>query len=151
MMRRINSRTYENVYTILNELNLFHELPKEKQEFIETHKDTKYKYHFNKNIPIQFQIHDKETMIVLSYLYLKYINKDETIKKKLLDRYKKNEIEYQEEISKKYSMNNIFQTPQIKNNIQNSITIDNKAMIPYKTTLFSKILNKIQNILHRKE
>lgn len=150
MMRNINSRTCENVYTILNELNLFHKLPKEKQKFIEMNKDKKYKCRFNKNIPVQFQIHDKETMVLLSYLYLKYINTDEKIKNRLLDRYKKNEIEYQEELSRKYNIEDIFKDSKIKMNPQRLTLPDNNAMIPYKETLLRKILNKIGSLFHQK-
>lgn len=150
MMRNINSRTCENVYTILNELNLFHKLPKEKQKLIEMNKDKKYKCRFNKNIPVQFQIHDKETMVVLSYLYLKYINTDEKIKNRLLDRYKKNEVEYQEELSRKYNIEDIFKDSKIKMNPQRLTLPDNNAMIPYKETLLRKILNKIGSLFQQK-
>lgn len=150
-MRNINSRTCENVYTILNELNLFHKLPKEKQKLIEMNKDKKYKCRFNKNIPVQFQIHDKETMVVLSYLYLKYINTDEKIKNRLLDRYKKNEVEYQEELSRKYNIEDIFKDSKIKMNPQRLTLPDNTAMIPYKETVLRKILNKIASIFQQKK
>ena len=92
----------------MKELNLFKELPNEKQLFIEEKRDKNCKFEYDTNIPLKQQIRDKETMIVLSYLFLKYINKDKKIKQILLNRYKDNEIKYQQELKEKYNTNNLF-------------------------------------------
>ncbi len=107
MLNNVNSIVWTNIYSILNELNMFNKLPEDKQKYIIKNKEN-YNVKFNKNIPIQFQIKDKETMVILSYLFIKYINDNDYTKKYLLDKYQKNEIEYQKELRKKYNTDNIF-------------------------------------------
>ena len=107
MIHNISSKTCGNVYSILTELNLFDRLPQDKQSYIIKNKEN-YELKFNKNVPLQFQINDKETIVVLSYLFLKYINDNENVKKYLVEKYKKNEIIYQAKLRKKYNPDDIF-------------------------------------------
>ena len=87
---------------------MFEKLPKEIQRYIINTKSNDHIFVFEKNMPIQFQTVNKNTMVVLSYLYLKYINENSEVKRKLLDKYKNNEIQYQEELRKKYNPEDLF-------------------------------------------
>ena len=93
MINNISSRTLGNVYSILTELDLFNKIPTDKQNYIINNK-ANYKCIFNKNIPLQSQVSDKETMVVLSYLFLKYINDKTDTKKYLINKYKRKEDNY---------------------------------------------------------
>ena len=67
------------------------------QNFI-NNKANNYKFSFNQEIPLYEQIEDEDTKTLISYLYLKYINKNQEEKNILLEKYKQNEINYQKEI-----------------------------------------------------
>lgn len=108
MTNKIDNITCLEIYVILTELQLFEKLPKEIQRYIINTKSNDHIFVFEKNMPIQFQTVNKNTMVVLSYLYLKYINENSEVKRKLLDKYKNNEIQYQEELRKKYNPENLF-------------------------------------------
>lgn len=149
MINSISSRTCGNVYSILTELNLFNKIPIDKQNYIIKNK-ANYKCIFNKNIPLQSQVNDKETMVVLSYLFLKYINDNADKKKYLINKYKRNEIIYQKELREKYSPDDIFKNVK-KENITTSTTINNEvALIEVKDNLISRIIKKIKNFFKRK-
>lgn len=108
MINKIDNITCLEIYVILTELQLFEKLPKEIQRYIINTKSNDHIFVFEKNMPIQFQTVNKNTMVVLSYLYLKYINENSEVKRKLLDKYKNNEIQYQEELRKKYNPEDLF-------------------------------------------
>lgn len=152
MIKNVSSKTCEDIYTIFTELNLFEKLPKDKQDFIKENRDKNYRLMFNKKIPVQFQISNKETMVVLSYLYLKYINKNPETKTFLLNKYKNNENEYQEKFKKKYNTNNL-----LKNKIEEvavaelqKAKVEEHSIVEYKESFLKKILSKIKKIISRK-
>lgn len=149
MTGQISSITCEKIYIIMNELNLFKELPVEKQLLIEEKRDKNYQFEYDTNIPLKQQVQDKETMIVLSYLFLKYINKDKKIKQILLNRYKDNEIKYQQELKEKYNTNNLF-CKESDRKIQNHVTQDLQMIECEKINLLSKLLGKIKDMFIRK-
>ncbi len=144
MINNVNSIVCTNIYSILNELNMFNKLPEDKQKYIMKHKEN-YIVKFNKNVPIQFQINDKETMVILSYLFIKYINDSADTKKYLLDKYKKNEIEYQKELRKKYNPDNIFKNTGRQDNTNSTIVNKEVALVEIKENVISRIIKKIKN------
>lgn len=150
MIGQISSRACENIYIIFTGLDLFKKLPKDKQDFIENNRDEKYRFNFDKKKPIQFQIKDKETMVVLSYLFLKYINKNSETKKALLDKYKSNEIKYQSKLREKYNPDNIFSNT--KNNNKKDDTKINEeqvALIEYKESIITRLIKIIKKFFNR--
>lgn len=144
MINSISSRTCGNVYSILNEMKLFNKIPEDKQNYIINHKG-KYRCKFDKNIPLQFQIDDKETMIVLSYLFLKYINDNADTKKYLINKYKSNEIEYQKVLREKYNPDDIFKNVKKENNTTSTAVKKEVALVELKDSLLSRIIKKIKN------
>lgn len=151
MIGQISSRTCENIYIIFTGLDLFKKLPKDKQNFIESNKDEKYRFNFDKKKPIQFQIKDKETMVVLSYLFLKYINKNPETKKSLLDKYKSNEIKYQNKLREKYNPDNIFSNTKNSNIKKDSAKINEEqvALIEYKESMITKLIKRIKKFFNK--
>lgn len=150
MINKISSKTCSEVYYILTELKQFNKLPQEKQKYIVKNKDNNYKFKFNKNIPLQFQIKSKETRIVLSYLFLKYINKDEKLKKFALNNYKNNEQRYQEELQKKYNYDNLFKNRQISNAMKEENTENKEALIEIKDNIITRIIKKIRSVFKKR-
>lgn len=71
--KMINEAFYE-VYYILNELNLYYKLPVEFKNYIESNKSENYEFTFNKIEPLFDQVTNKFTRVLLSYIFVKYIN-----------------------------------------------------------------------------
>ena len=152
MINNISSLACGNVYSILSELNMLDKIPKKERLYLINHKEN-YELKFNRDEPLQFQVKDKETMVVLSYLYLKYINKDVDKKKYLLDRYKKNEILYQRNIRKKLNQNQLDTT--IESNkkvdiINTEKAKDELALVEVKDNIIIRIIKKIKKIFIKK-
>ena len=83
-------------------------------------------------------------MTLISYLYLKYINKNQEEKNILLEKYKQNEINYQKEIQEKYSTENLFKNKEKEPNYTQAVINCGKS------SLIKKIFDKIKRIFKRK-
>ena len=149
MINKISSKTCSEIYYILTELKQFNKLPQEKQGYIVKNKDNNYKFKFNKNIPLQFQVKSKETRIVLSYIYLKYINKDENLKEFALNNYKSNELRYQEELHKKYNYDDLFKNRKMNKLYKEKNDTNEESLIEIKDNIIDKIIKKIRNIFKK--
>lgn len=150
MINKISSKTCSEVYYILTELEQFNKLPQEKQKYILENKDNNYKFKFNKNMPLQFQIKSKETRIVLSYLFLKYINNDKKLKEFALNNYKNNEQLYQAKLQKKYNYDNLFKNRQISNVAKEENSKSEKTLIEIKDNIITKIIKKIRSVFKKR-
>ena len=132
-INKISSNTCTDIYTILIDLDLFCELPPDKQNFILKNRAEDYRFKFNSHIPLKYQIKSKETKIVLSYLFYK------------------NEQKYQESLRKKYNPDSIFNNAQKASEPQNEDIEqkENLMMIVKKDTLFSQIIKKIRDFFKK--
>lgn len=150
-INKISSNTCTDIYTILIDLDLFCELPPDKQNFILKNRAEDYRFKFNSHIPLKYQIKSKETKIVLSYLFFKYINEDTKLKNYLSNVYYKNEQKYQESLRKKYNPDSIFNNAQKASEPQNEDIEqkENFMMIVKKDTLFSQIIKKIRDFFKK--
>lgn len=74
--KKIDQNALTEVYTILTELDLYSKIPNELQRFIFDNKNNNYKFDFNKQKPLFYQITNNTTSILLSYLYTQYICND---------------------------------------------------------------------------
>ena len=89
-------------------------------------------------------------MSIIDLLYLNYWCKDENEILEVKHILKNNEEKYQEKLREKYNPDNIFKnhTQETKEISQN--VINEMAMIPYKKSIFVKIINRLKNIFHIK-
>ena len=143
MINTISKKAYMETYIILKELELLNELPDEVKQNLINNKANNYKFSFNQEIPLYEQIEDDDTKALISYLYLKYINKNQEEKNILLEKYKQNEINYQKEIQEKYSTENLFKNKEKEPNYTQDV-------VQYKEkNFFKKIIDKIRKILRR--
>lgn len=143
MINTISKKAYLETYIILKELELLNELPDEVKQTLINNKANNYEFSFNQEIPLYEQIEDESTKTLISYLYLKYINKNQEEKNILLKKYKQNEINYQKEIQEKYSTENLFK------NKKNKETFT-QAVVQYKEkNFFQKIIDKIRKVLKK--
>jgi len=145
MIETKNKRAYYEVYIILKELELLDKLPIEIKEILTSNVVNSYKFSFNREIPLYEQIENEETKVLISYLYLKYINKNIEEKNILLEKYKQNEKVYQKEIQEKYNTDNLFEN---KKTQEIEIKEETQALVEYKEKTFvQKFLDKIKNFL----
>lgn len=73
---QIDTNALKETYVILNELNLFSKIPEEFQNYIIENKNDNYIFNFDKNVPLFEQLIDDKTKVLISYIYMKYLNKD---------------------------------------------------------------------------
>ena len=146
----IDSKCCKELYVILNKLNLFYKLPNELKQYIFENQDNLYKYDFNINLPLFYQIENENTKKYISYLYLKYINNRIEEKNILLTKYEKNEKLYQKELREKYNSDNLFKNSKhYKQNYESNIS-EELAIAKYKKRNFiRKLFDKIK-LLFRK-
>ena len=146
MINTINKKAYLEAYIILKKLELLDELPSEIKENLINNRVNDYTFSFNQEIPLYEQIENEETKALLSYLYLKYINKNLEEKNILLEKYKQNENSYQKEIQEKYNTENLFKSKQTE-----EVKEETQALVGYKErNCIQKILDKIKNIFRSK-
>lgn len=124
--------------------------PKQILEVFEREKLENYTVKINKQKPIDKNYLQKETLAIIAMLNLQYWCTNEELKKKLYEQYSNNEEKYQQELSQKYNINNIFEKRKIvisnkvnQNNISNEL-----SLINYKKSIFRTIFDKIKNFFH---
>ena len=131
----------------MKELELLNDLPDEVKQNLINNKANNYKFSFNQEIPLYEQIEDEDTKTLISYLYLKYINKNQEEKNILLEKYKQNEINYQKEIQEKYSTENLFKN---KRTEKIEIQEETQALVEYKEKSFiQRIFDKIKRFFKK--
>ena len=139
MIDKIDDITCLEIYTILTELNLFNKLPSKIQSYIINTKNNEYIFLFDKDIPIQFQTTNNKTMVVLSYLYLKYINKNPKKGNILKNTYRENEEKYQKLLNEKYNLENKFKKINETSTPKPNLPIEIKKEKWYKK-IFTKLI-----------
>lgn len=146
---------YSEVYQVLNLLgnDYINKLPTSLTNMISEKREVNYNPQYTADIPLNKQNIKKETMSIIVLLYLNYWCNDENEISEVKNILKKNEEKYQAEIKEKCNTDNIFknhtQDVQGAEKIEQNVTNENE-MIPYKQSIFSKIINGLKNIFHIK-
>ena len=135
------TKSYSEVYEILNLMDekYINKIPDKVKELINNERDKEFKTNIEINIPLDKQVLQKDTLTLLTILYLNYWCESEQEKKEL--------IELFDEVDKinaeKYSYENLFNTNK-KSTIKENFTETNVAMVGYKESIVKKIINKIK-------
>ena len=138
------SKTYKEVYVILNKLDLLKLIPDKTVALLKNNMDQDYNFDISTSIPLEEQKISVDTKTFISYLYLKYINKNIKEKKYLENIYYKNEERRLNEIKSK----NIFDNP--NSSVDENIQKEEKSLVvAKKDTLLQKIINKIKKLLKK--
>ena len=156
MDRVINTKTYSEIYEILNILgkDFINKLPEKLYLLIDKERDKNYTPNLlRENGILDESKISKETIALFSVLNINYFIQDEEEKKKWLNTFKENEIKHQEELRKKYSPDNIFKNRVISDgiyseNIENKPIKNEKSLIKVKENVFSKIVKRIKKFFH---
>ena len=149
-MNKNVSQIYSEVYQILNLLGdeYISKLPNKLSIMLKEKRDLNYNPEYTDEIPIYEQNVKKETMAIIVLLYLNYWCKDENEKQVVKNILQKNEEEYQANLREKYNPDKIFENNLSKNEETNSK--EETAIIPYKESIFIKLLNKLKKIINIK-
>lgn len=147
----IDKKAYYETYIILKNLDLIGEIPEEIRMQLINNGESDEQFSFDQNVPLFEQIDNEKTKALLSYLYLKYINKNKTEKNMLFEKYKQNEVDNQNEINEKYSTDNLFKKADISNETKEPTKeTEHTELVKYnKGSIFRRIIEKIKNILRK--
>lgn len=117
-------------------INYIKKLPTKLLEMIYRNSDEKYNIDVDLKKDLKNQNISKKTKDMLAVLTYNYWS-SESEKKDIIKRLNENENNYQEELRKKYNLDNIFKNREAKvEAVENSV-----AMIEYKEAFFTKIKN----------
>jgi len=87
----MDAKCYTEVYTVLEQLELIEKIPDRVVKNIRNKKDNDFIFNIDKDIPLKFQINNKDTLSMLSYIYLKYVCDSDDKRKKLAYEVKRTE------------------------------------------------------------
>lgn len=144
---------YSEVYQILNLLGTEYteKLPATLMNMLNEKRAINYNPQYTEDLPLNEQNIRKETMAIIVLLYLNYWCEDENEVAEINNILKNNEEKYQLELRERYNPDNIFKKQkQETKNVEEQIA-NETAMIPYKKSIFARIINKIKNIFHIKK
>ena len=142
---------YSNSLYQINEIlkymtpNLKARIPKKVISYFENNKSQEYSWTIDKALPLEKQDLLPTTKEILTVLYRDFIC-DDIERVKLEKTLSDNEIKYQEELREKYNPDNIFKDRQKNIEVTEQEIEDTTAIVTYKETFLSKIINKIKII-----
>ena len=139
-------QAYVEVLEILKHMDkkYIKKIPTKLLEFFKDNCSTEYKFILDR--PIQEKKLKKETINLLAMINFNYWCEDEKHKKELLKKYFQNEIKLQEELSKKYSYENLFKSGKQKQQYSDGTTDKETLVTKYKETFITRIINIIKKI-----
>lgn len=140
---KYNEITFSEIDLILDNMEdeYVNKIPNKLREFIKENKKNDYIPNITSNKTLEEKNIQKETKILLSFLYINYWCETEEEKKKLLEKFAENENIKEAELREKYNIENIY-----KRNIRKSIETEqqeNSLQIYKEDGLFKRIWNKI--------
>ena len=141
---------YSEVYQVLNLLGseYIDRLPDSLFNMLKEKRDINYTPQYTEDIPLNKQNIKKEAISIIVLLYLNYWCEDANEQSELKQTLKNNEDRFQEEIRNKYNPNNIFKKDNQEQKREENIIENSISMIPYRETIFKKIINKIKSIFY---
>lgn len=135
-------RAFSEVDAFLTTLgkSYINKIPKDILDVIKSEKDESYKVKIDPDISIESQDFSREAISIILWLNLEFFCNDE--QKELLEKiYSNNQKLYEKEQKEKYSVENIFQKNDEKNN---------SLVKKEKQNLFKRILKYINNLFKNK-
>lgn len=145
-MKEIYMDAFSEVDAILNIMpsNLYNKIPLKFRQMISEYKNNSYNPRIEEPVE-NFELKD-ESKIILSLIYRDFLCSDEE-KERLKARDAQKLQEEEEQLREKYNPDNIFNNRKAEN--VEAVT-EPVAMVEYKESFFTRILNRIKNIFRRK-
>lgn len=144
-MRTSTKNAYVEVLSIIDLLDdeQKNKIPNKLRAFFENNKSQSYQVTINPSIPLGKQNLLTETVDILAMLKLNYWCTSEEEKEELMNLLNENEKNYQEELEKKYNINNMF-----KNKL--SKAEHTSAIVKYKESIFTKFVKRLKSFFQFK-
>ena len=147
--KRANSEILEIIkYLPLKEYKM---IPQDKIDFYERNKDQSYNFNYDPQKSLNEQNVLRETKALIVALFRDVFATEEQ-KEKLKIVLSQNEQKYQEELSKKYTYDGLFDKKQ-KNDFtkdeKNGTYVENKQMELYRDNIFAKILKFVKKLFNK--
>lgn len=141
-------KSYSEVYEILNlmDIKYLDKIPDKVKELINNERDKEIQTNIAIDIPLEKQGLQRDTLTLLTILYLNYWCESEQEKRELIELF--NNVDKTN--AEKYSYENLFNNNK-KSKIQETFTENNIAMVEYKESIIKRILNKIRKLFSRKK
>lgn len=118
--------------------------------FFEENKSNNYSVNINPNNIFDKSNIKKETLAIIAMLNIKYWCPNENLKKQLIKKYNENEKQYQKEIREVYNSDNLFKNRNKNSDISEVNEVENTvAMVEYKESFISRIINKIRQLFKK--
>lgn len=138
---------YSEVYSVLNMLGdkYIKKLPTSLFNMIVEEKKQDYNPIYDSKKKLEEQNIKRESISMIALFHLNYWCDSEEEKKQLNTLFKSNYDKKQEEMREKYNPDNIFKKEEKK---EETIVQDSIAVVEYKESIFSKILNQIKEFFH---
>ena len=138
------------VYEILQYLpkEYFEKIPKKMIDEITKNKNATYQYEYDKDKGLDDSEILEETKDLMSAIYVSYLC-DEDRKAEIIEICKQNDKKIQEELEKKYSVDNIFKKPE-KEIVKEENTVEEQTtdlVVAQEEKWYSKIINKVKEFL----
>ena len=145
-MKEIYMDAFSEVNAILKIMpsNLFNKIPLKFRQMISEYKNNSYNPRIEE--PVEDYELKEETKIILSLIYRDFLCSDEE-KERLKARDAQKLQEEEEQIREKYNPDNIFNNRKTKNV---ETVAEPVAIVEYKESFFTRIINKIKNIFRGK-
>lgn len=138
------SNDLEEVFVVLEELDLLKALPSKFIIYIMENKNNEYEFEYDVTKELVEQNLSKDAQKILTIIYHDFLCNEEE-KKELMKKLRENGIKSEEELNKKYGYEKMF--PPKKENVEKKPS--EKQLVKYHDSIFSKIINKIKNIFKR--
>jgi len=151
-LSNITRQAYSEVTEIINLLDEDDrkKIPLNLRKYFEKERDKKYNKTIDLSVSMKKQCLKRETIAIIAMLNLNYICNDKIQKEKLQKKYCENERKYQDELSKKYNINDIFKSSIEEENTDDLDNIqEEKALIVKKEKFLSKVIRFIKKIFKR--
>lgn len=145
----ITKEAYTETFIVLETLDLLKNLPQNVLDAIKNNIIPNYKFYIDKDVPIKFQITNKDTLSLLSYLYIRYFcdNQEEKnmLKEKININEEVNKNKRNEEYNLVFKKNISTETIELKNEEE---TINNMNLIETKKeSIIERLMKKVINFI----
>lgn len=111
-------------------------------------KDSKIVVNIDKNKKLENQPISEDSKDLIGLIYYSYIASDDE-KAEIERAWDENELKFQNELKKKYNVDNLFENRN-KSNYNFDENKNNIELIEYKENIFKKLINKIKKLVNKK-
>ena len=137
------AKAYTEVLEILSYFSKeeYSRIPKEKIEFYKNNMDKSYEFKINPEIDLSEQHISEDANAIIISLFRDYFATEKQ-KEKLKILLNQNQNIQEQAKREKYNIDNLFKNKK-QENVKESVTTTQSAMVKYKKNIFKKIINKI--------